>query len=51
MTNPFVDPIRYGLIIGLGGGTTFAIVGTAFNYFTRGLFAGLVFWVGSFGLY
>jgi hypothetical protein len=45
MTNPFADPIRYGLIFGIGGGITFSLAVIAFNYFTRGEFS----WVSILG--
>ncbi len=43
--NPLPDLIRYGLVFGIGGGATFAAVGTALNYFQHREFS----WVSIFG--
>jgi len=45
MNNLFTNPIRYGLVFGLVGGTVYAITGTAFNYFSRGEFT----WISILG--
>lgn len=56
MNNPFIEPIRYGIIFGIGGGTTFALAGTAFNYFLHGQFSwgsilgGIAWFISSMAL-
>ena len=56
MDNPLNNPIRYGFIFGIAGGTTFAVAGTVINYFKHGefswnsIFGGIVWFITSMAL-